>query len=1051
MATTEAKDSASPNELFLRRWGPYVSNRQWGTVREMYNLGPYNYETDGNEGWRNLSYDESGKTAYQFGEDGIFGISDEDQYLCFALAFWNHNDKEIKERFYGLPGLFGNPEGHLGEDIKELFYYLDNTPDHSYMRALYKYPFNFPYEELKQGNATHGKLALPNEFEILETGAFASERYFDIYVEYAKDNDTGSICIHIHVQNRSQTESEITILPTLWFRNVWEWGRKTKKPLIKPYAPKTQLVLSHTPCLQADYLPDTRDYPKSCYLWAAASDGGRPTVLLTDNQTNPSVYQQSYERREDNVLKATYWQHVHTDFIKEYSPQSCYKDLISQAIVHGQPMGDDVTSEHQTKSALVFRRKLQAKESYDIYLRLGIDFNEQNFSKVNTISSCESVISRQRKNSSKHHPIPENSHPVQIDSEEEAIYRQAIATLLWNKQFYHFNHSKWSFYRQLFVDQLVKDKSATKDIHKIDPHQPRNNPDATIKITLNSDWQHMASGKIMVMPDKWEYPYFCTWDTAFHAITMALVDREMAKELLRQLVDSDCMHPNGKMPGCEFEFSDVHPPIHAWAVMKVATSSAKDQQKVSHDLDFLEEMIWKLWRHFVWWTTEQRMLRHHYNSSQNKEVEDINHFYKGGFLGLDNIAVVDRNHFTSGKVTIEQVDSAAWVAFFALSMLKILVALSDNSVVNESYLRMADQCLKTFLSVEKTLNQISSQEYLASWDMQDYWYYDIMRIELESFKMDLPMQVRSLVGMIPLLATEIIIGKLENPVIKLIEKTYREQSAGTSQDHFFDVADFPFELKPSTHNPLVMKYDKDQYKTFEFSIVNQKKLCSMLDRILSDDEFLSPYGIRSLSKYHQDHPFSLKGLLENKYGANFPIHIAYEPGRSLSKVFGSVNSNWRGPIWVQMNYMLIDMLRTRSMFCRESEVNRPLPTFSENRKTYYEISKELTTRIINLFKCQQNNQNNNDLILYRPCHGQSEQSIQFYKRTDHEGPSGASNDQSSSCPLVKESDLILFYEFFHAELGTGLGANHQSWTTIVANLIAQQIEDQVHERTEQMI
>ncbi len=1031
MSVTEDFDSISTesesihaqhtHSEFLKRWGPYVSNRQWGTVREMYNLGPKNEVKFSDEAWGNLSFEESCSTAYQFGEDGIFGISDENQYLCFSLAFWNCKDKHIKERFFGLPGIFGDPAGNLGEDVKELFYYLDNTPDHSYMRALYKYPCEeFPYQQIKHGNFLHEKLL--EEYELLDTGILLNDNFFDIFVEYAKDEDSGSIYVWIHIQNRSANACELMVLPTLWFRNVWEWGQKTKKPKLSRADGANPGESIPRAQIKAEYLHDIANYPKPFYLWGASVDHQCPEVVFTENQTDPRVRQQL--KSDGQMCK-----HIQLQSLNELDPDSSglqslgslsHKDSIA-SYLKGDESAVDVSAHGQgTKSAMIFKKTLAANRKngegvtdpesrWDLCLRLYIDDGKSiNDSQFNTVDHCKYVIEKKRKAAESSYGYPSR---LAQDSGDGLIYRQALATLLWNKQFYHFNISKWMFYRELFVSQLEADATP------IHGHLAKNEVKAEIKKNLNSDWQHIATGKIMVMPDKWEYPYFCTWDSAFHAVTMSLVDVVTAQELLKQLVEADCMHRNGQMPGCEFEFSDVHPPIHAWAVLKVYDATIK-QQSESAGLQFLEEMVWKLWRNFSWWTTHQRVERRFVNSDTNKEEDDKDHpYYRGGFLGLDNITVVDRNHFTGERVYIEQVDGAAWVALFALNLLEILVKLSGESEGNESYRQMADHCLGTFLSIEKTLNEISSRHFVPSWDMKDYWYYDILRIDLEHFKMDLPLRVRSLVGMIPLLATAVIRGPKQNRIIQLIADRYKEEkNKSSTMDHFYDRAD------SAEHH-----WDPDEV-AFEFAIVNEKKFAVMLDRILSESEFLSDFGIRSLSKYHHDHPFSLDGLLENKYGTTLPIHVGYEPGRSLTQVFGSKNSNWRGPIWVQMNYMFIDMLRKRQEFSREVTVKRPVPTFAEGQKerlTYMDIANNISDRIIGLFRMGYNS--------FRPCHAQNDQAIQFYRKRD-------SNPAVDSVNSEVESDLVLFYEFFHGEHGAGLGASHQSWTTIVANLIAERYQ-----------
>lgn len=986
--------AANINPRTVTDWGPYLSNRQWGTVREMYNLGPMNYHGNNDGAWSNLGYNESRSTAYQFGEDGIFGISDSDQYLCFSPAFWNHHDDHIKERFFGLPGLFGENEGKLGEDVKELYYYLDNAKDHSYMRALYKYPcFGFPYKELISGNQSHEKVL--HEYELLDTEAFAGRDYFDIYIEYAKDLGTNSIYVRIHIRNRSTQTASLTVLPMLWFRNVWDWGQKTAKPRLTKCHAVDQDTSTTRAGIKAEYSPD-QEYaaPSSFYLWGTCSKGAIPSIIMTENETDPKTRQCKEERWEEH-RKVTYWRHLQfaSSAVIKPSTSERWKNSISDHIIARNAA--DIHDELGTKAAFIFENPdFEAGGCWEIYLRLYTGEMPERDSALNTMETCQSVIASRRNDYQS-----SCNEPGGLSDSHRNIYRQSLATLLWNKQFYHFNASKWFFFRQLFIDRHEQAKTKSPNFLEA----AKTDLKAQFLLELNENWQHMAKPKIMIMPDKWEFPYFCAWDTAFHAVTLALVDGNAAMQMLDQLVSSDCMHSSGQIPGCEFEFSDVHPPIHAWAILKV--------YEQTHDRRFLEEMVWKLWKNFAWWTTQRKISRRHVDPEQQGEVVAETHYYRGGFLGLDNIAVVDRNHFTEDIVYVEQVDSAGWVALFALNLLQILVILGSSNSVNSSHVAMAEHCLKTFLGIEKTLNQISEKSFTPSWSMEDYWYYDILRIELKMFKMDLPLRVRSLVGIIPTLATQVISGKISNPIIQVIESFCNHvDNKATLSDHIK-------QLHRPPNSPGDVDTDGQDLRTFEIALVNEKKFVVMLDRILNENEFLSDYGLRSLSKYHDEHPFSLEGLLENKYGNILPIHIGYEPGRSASGVFGSKNSNWRGPIWVQMNYLFIDMLRQRSRFQDERDCKRPFPTLSEERLTYAEIADQLSLRLIRLFESKDE--------LGRPCHGQNDRSIQFYRK----------QNWTTTYPEISESELILFYEFFHGENGSGLGASHQSWTTIVANLM----------------
>ena len=954
-----------------KRWGPYLSNRQWGTVREQYNLGPLHQGQYSDEAWHNLRYHEARATAYQFGEDGILGISDEDQYLCFSLAFWNHpnttdpetSDKysHIKERFFGLSGLFGveDEQGSQCEDVKELYYYLDNTPTHSYMKAIYKYPCKpYPYRKIIENNKRHKDSCIRDEYEVLDTDVFANDEFFDITVEYAKQK-WNDIVIRISVVNRSGTDQQLTILPTLFFRNTWAWGKVTTKPEITQSSDHRVLI--------AKYNSSDIKYMNDWHLWFSP-ENAKEKVLFTDNETNQCAIDQS----------ASEVGHCTKDIQPNKSSAQRYKDGISKYIVNDNRDDSMTHADSGTKCAIEYNRTMAPHETWYIDLRLSEAPTKQQVDSPSSAENLEdmrevihhTLIERQSDSKAFYEQLIGNQEMTTPRSDIK-IFHQALSTLLWNKQFYHYNVSKWLFYRSLF---------SSKDAEGI-------------KTKLNKDWQHMSGGKIMLVPDKWEYPYFCAWDSAFHAVTIALVDHEFAKEQLRQLTEPDCMRFDGQMPGCEFEFSDVNPPIHAWAAWKVyEMGKNSDHCDRVKNREFLEEMIWRLWKNFQWWRDARKATRK--TKAKPEKKNEIGCYYKGGFMGLDNISVVDRNHFTGDNVFIEQVDSAAWMGFFALCLLQIAVKLGEGNSDNQSYRTIAKSCVDIFLEVEKTLNTITNENFVSSWDMEDYWYYDILRIELPLFKLDLPLRIRSIAGVIPLFATEIVSGSRENnEVLQDILMHLKEKG-----------------YVPNTHDDHVSICTNGKDITIEFALVNQKKFAIMMDRILNENEFLSKYGIRSLSKYHEEHPFMLDGKLENKYGDPLPIDIRYEPGTTGSNVFGVTNSNWRGPVWMPLNYLFIEMLRKRARFEREKGIKRPVPTLSADRKTYSEIADFLADRLISLFS-------RSDDQLIPPCHGQNDQAAQFYR-----------DDRL-------ESELLLFYEYFHAETGAGLGASHQGWTTLVANLI----------------
>ena len=964
-----------------RRWGPYLSNRQWGTVREQYNLGPLRWGDNNNcdEAWHNLRYHEASGVAYQFGEDGILGISDEDQYLCFAVGFWNHANHEsppncydvIKERLFGLSGLFGagREDGSHGEDVKELYYYTHNDPWHRYMRGLYKYPCQaYPHKELIENNAIHKDSKINCEYELLDTDALLEDGYFDISVEYAKQ-EWNIIAVKITATNRSNREQELSILPTLFFRNTWTWGQTSKKPNISIDQSQSMEETSNKKTINASYNNNHLQYANPWHLWSDSFDCSS-TIIFTDNETNPILLS------PDNG-------HLIKENLPSNTSISRYKDGISQYIIndhHGDNLIDTVSG---TKCSIAYRRTLAAGESWSIYLRLheAVDGAQEGPSTATSVSIAELDRIIQKCKEECRGFYEQRVFPDSTDDSRRLILRQALSGILWSKQFYHFNVSKWMFYRSLFHDESSNE--------------------TMINHALNQDWQHVGGPKIMIVPDKWEYPYFCSWDSAFHAITIALVDPEFAKDQLRQLGEPDFMRFNGQIPGCEFEFSDVNPPVHAWAVWKLFEM---DQKKDDH---FLEEMIWKLWKNFTWWK-KHRKIKREFIEKNRPSVDDSCSYYKGGFMGLDNISIVDRNHFIGETVFIEQVDSTAWMGFFALYMIKIAVALgeTDSRADNQSYITIATECLQEFLNVEKTLNTIDSPRFEPSWNMDDYWYYDILRIQLDSFKLDLPLRVRSIAGIIPMFATDVVSGNKEkNKVLAAIWQSLESSShrQATLQDHA----------------RLVPRHDNNPADTIELCLVNQKKFLNMTDRILNEHEFLSDYGIRSLSKFHQEHPFILDGVLENKYGQARPIEVKYEPGCVNSSVFGGNNSNWTGPVWMPLNYLMIEMLRNRSKFSEETSIQRSVPTIGSSRKTYRQIANDISERLIKLFSAHPK-------LNVRPCHFQNDRSAKFYR--DDQDQSGTRNENDPS-------ELLLFYEYFNAETGAGLGASHQSWTTLIANII----------------
>lgn len=865
------------------RWGPYVSERSWGTVRE-------DYSPDG-DAWRYLPHDLARSKAYRWGEDGLAGICDRYQLLVFAVALWNGRDPILKERAFGLDMW----EGNHGEDVKEYYFYLDNTPTHSYMRYLYKYPQGeYPYEELIRENRR--RAGSGPEFELLDTGLFNENRYFDVEVEYAKASPD-DICIRIKAFNRGPESAPLHILPQLWFRNTWGWSEP------RGTAPVISLLNtgknSHT-CLLADRselapLPGLM-FPYRLdkhYLYA----DGECTPLFTNNETN---------------MQRVYGSPT--------NPSPYLKDAFHRHLIHGEACINPAQT--GTKSCLHYRLDIPAGESVQITLRLTPELIQQPFADIDAVFS-------QRKMEAD--AFYDSVHPIKASTEERCIQRQALAGLLWNKQVYLFDVHLW-----------------------LKGDLPSSPPPESRKWIRNRHWEHLNSMRVLLMPDKWEYPWFAAWDLAFACVPMALIDPAFAKNQLWLMLFEQFQHPNGQIPAYEWDFSDLNPPVHAWAVWRVYNM----EKRLHHQTDrfFLERCFHKLLINFTWWT--------------NKVDSDGNNVFEGGFLGLDNIAVVDRSKPLPQGQVLEQSDATGWMAMFCLNMMRIALELA---LENNAYEGLATKFLQHYAYIGAAMKQMGGRD-VQLWDEDDGFFYDLLRHPDDSFD---KFRVRSLVGLIPLFAVERLEAEWIKPFPAFTANLnwFLENRKRFTQFscHFLD------------HNQT----------TYLLSVPNQMQIKRLLARVFDQDEFLSQFGMRSLSKIHDQHPF--------KYGTG---EVRYEPAEAESKLKGG-NSNWRGPLWFPTGFLMIEALR---------KLDRALgPTFQldvvlDDTNTpvsmnLLELAEELANRMIRLFLP--------DAAGNRPVYGQNARFQQDPHWKDH----------------------LLFHEYFHAETGQGLGASHQTWTALLAALI----------------
>ena len=859
---------------YWKRWGPYLSERQWGTVREDY--------SPNGSAWDYFPHDHARSRAYRWGEDGIAGICDNHQRLCFAIALWNGQDPILKERIFGLTG----NEGNHGEDVKEYYFYLDNTPTHSYMKCLYKYPqAAFPYTQLVEENRQRGRQA--PEFELLDTGVFADDRYFDVFIEYAK-NTAEDILIQYSVVNRGPEEKTLHILPTLWFRNTWSWFPDQEKPSVK--------------VLKSDQHLSVIEASESSLgnRWLYCNEATE--LLFTENETN-------FERLYG---------------VGNASPY--VKDGINNYIIHGQKkavnpnqIGTKVAAYHvlsiapgETKTV-----RLRFCDVPDLAEPFGANFDHILRDRITEADEFYHRIS-----------------PFPLSEDERNVQRQAFAGMLWSKQFYYY---------------VVEDWLKGDPLSPVPPESRQNG--------RNSDWVHVFNDDVLSMPDTWEYPWFAAWDLAFHVIPLAIIDPAFAKRQLTRLTREWYMHPNGQLPAYEWAFGDVNPPVHAWAAWRVYNIEQKIYGRA--DQEFLERVFQKLLFNFTWWVNR-------------KDIQG-NNIFQGGFLGLDNIGVFDRSAQLPTGGTLEQADGTSWMGMYCINMLTIALELAAD---NPAYEDIASKFFEHFLRISSAMEGIGRND-IALWDETDGFYYDVLLFP--DGRHD-PMKVRSLVGLAPLFA----VGTLEPKILEKLPSFKRR-------------TEWFIQNRPDLTTGIACMQSLGVGDRRLLAITNEQKLRRILEKMLDEAEFLSPYGIRSVSKFHADHPYILTANGQE-------YRVDYEPAESTTGLFGG-NSNWRGPIWFPMNYLIIESLQRFHHYMGDN-FKVECPTGSGKQMTLLEVAIELSNRLGQIFLLNSSG--------HRPVYG----GMEVFQTNPH------------------WRDLILFHEYFHGDNGAGLGASHQTgWTGLVSEMI----------------
>ena len=876
---TRLHENAQPDEKWYL-WGPYLADRAWGTVREDYSAN--------GDAWNFFPHDHARSRVYRWNEEGIGGLSDRKQRLCFAFALWNERDPFLKERFFGLTG----PQGNHGEDVKEIYWYNDSTPTHSLMRMVYRYPqAAFPYEQLIQENGNRSKMI--GEFELWDTGALADDRFFDIEIEYAKA-DPYDILIRANVTNCGPEPAVLHLLPTLWFRNTWSWGRDNYKPAMQEDSSSDQKIVA----INASHkmLGEYRLYCE-----------GADRLLFTENETN-------VER-----LWGT------------QNPTPFVKDSINDCVVNGQ--FERVNPNRVgTKAAAHYRLVVGPQKTVSIRLRLRRQENDS--TDFAPFAEFDQIVVRRSMEADAFYA---ELAPACLSQEHCAVQRQAIAGMLWSKQFYHYIIEQWL---------------------EGDPGQPT--PPAERLTGRNADWGHLYNERIMSMPDKWEYPWYASWDLAFHCIPLALVDPQFAKKQLDIIVREWFQHPNGQIPAYEWNFSDVNPPVIAWAAMRVYQIERK--QTGRGDRAFLETIFHKMLISFTWWV--------------NRKDSQGNNIFQGGFLGLDNIGVFDRNTQFADGTRLEQSDGTSWMGMFSLNLMRMALELARENPVYEN---IATKFFEHFLGIAGAMNNLGGKG-IGLWDEEDEFYYDVLHTPGGRY---LPLRVRSLVGLMPLLAVETIEPELLDAVPGFKERL--EWYLTNRPDLASLVSRWQ---EPGTGSRRLV------------ALTRGHRMKCLLRRMLDPEELLSPYGVRSVSKYHKDHPYVLTIRGEEKA-------VNYEPAESQTGLFGG-NSNWRGPVWFPINYLLIESLQKFHYYYGD-DFKVECPTGSGVFMTLQQVANELSNRLIRIWL------------------------------PDKDGKRPFAAASGGILDNLRDQQRYWFHEYFHGDTGAGLGASHQTgWTGLIAKLIMQQ-------------
>jgi hypothetical protein len=873
-------EQAASREVDWKRWGPYLAERQWGTVREDYsNRGTV---------WEYFSHDQARSRAYRWGEDGLLGICDRQGRLCFALALWNGRDGILKERLFGLTG----KEGNHGEDVKECYFYLDSTPTHSYLKALYKYPqAPFPYEQLLDENRRRGRN--DPEFEITDTGIFDDSRYFDVTIEYAKAS-ANDILIRIEVANRGPAAARVHVLPTLWFRNTWSWGRTGEG-----YWPKPRMSAACPGRIRAEH--STLGVLE---LRGDVSEGHEPALLFTDNETN---YHHLFDVPN------------HSAFVK---------DAFHEAVVHGR---SDAVNPAQTgtKAALHYTLDVAAGGTSVIRLRLADAANSSADAADWFGDTFDATCSQRRAEADEFYAA---TIPAHVTGDARQVIRQAAAGLLWTKQFYHYVVKDWL------------DGDPTDPSPSFDRTQGRNH-----------DWTHLYNRDVISVPDKWEYPWYAAWDLAFHMIPFSRLDPDFAKEQLVLFLREWYMHPSGQLPAYEWTLSDVNPPVHAWAAWRVYKMTGEAGHR---DHQFLARVFQKLLLNFTWWV--------------NRKDVDGRHLFSGGFLGLDNIGVLNRSELPSGH-QLQQADGTAWMAFYCSTMLSMALELAREDA---TYADMASKFFEHFVAIVDAMNSLGGD---GLWDEADGFYYDRLSVDGHV----VPMPIRSMVGLLPLCAVEVL-----------------DQRTIDSLPGFKKRLDWFLANRPDLARHITyMECAAHDGPRRLLAIPSRDRLRRVLRYMLDEDEFLSPYGIRSVSRVHESRPFILR------FNGN-ENRLEYTPGEATTGLFGG-NSNWRGPVWLPPNFLIVEALERYHHFYGNG-FTVECPTGSGRHLTLEQVAREISRRVSSIFLRDDSGR--------RPCMG----------------------NESRFADDPHWRDLMLFHEYFHADTGRGCGASHQTgWTALAARFIAE--------------